>query len=409
MKVVSKKGNRSSIKNLFLMACILNFVFICSCSKKPIKPNEEDKPKVGRIAIRSTANGPEFFDKTSGDVFVPMGYNYAHLQDFTWKGEPLKGHATFNSEYYDPSASENTLFKLQEAGYNTIRVFINPIAVSETKDVLENAYILNVVDFIKQADEYGIGVILTTDMISVTSYGTALKSEDDIWWWNDQYIFDEQIDLEVDFWQSLIKELKANAVSLDAIFAFEIRNEFFFHPDHYPFKGDTALVKHPNNTTYDMSVEADKTTLMEVSFIHWAKTIRNAILAEDSEALVTVGFYAPEPIGKPSIVAITKSDLDFVDLHLYAEHASLEEYNTYFDLINHKDKLIILGEFGIIEKNGKTIAKNKNDLLEWRDKLMQDYGLNGWILWTWDTNVGTELSIPDNNGVIFKAFCPKSE
>jgi len=397
-----------TIKNLLNLSLVtIISLMLYSCSSDETKKNEKEEAiKVERIAVHYVNGVSEFFNKVTKKKFIPIGYNYTHLEEFTWNGVKLKGHSTFNDGNYNSETSGNVLIKLKESGYNTIRIFINPILISDTNESLANKYISNLSDFIKKAEKHNIYVILTTDMIALTFYGTELKDESDIWWWNDQYIFDEQIKLELKFWQLLIKELKNNSVKLETILAFAIRNEFFFHPDHSPFKGKSDFVKHPNNLIYDMSKEDERIALLDASFLHWSKTVRDAILESDPEALVTVGFYAPEPLGKPSKVAIEESELDFIDLHLYPEHASLSEYADYFNLLANKNKLIILGEFGILEHGEKTLEENKDILLEWKDEALKTYGLDAYLIWTWYTDIGVSLSIPDEDNVIFNAFSP---
>lgn len=400
--MISKIGQR-----LVLLLLIMSVMLVVSCSEEPTAQSPKFKPRMGRIGVRFAANNSnEFFDKGNGKKIIPMGYNYTHLQEYKWNNLLQTGHSTFIEGMYDLQASEKILFKLQSARYNTVRIFLNPMAISYSKGILEKKYIANVADFIKRANNHGIGVIITIDMIPVTSYGTELRSKADIWWWNNQYIFDSEIALEIKFWQSLIQELKENATPLEAVFAYELRNEFFFHPDYFPFDNNANIIKHPNGVTYAMSNENNKDALMEASFLYWTAAVKKAILVEDPEALVTVGFYGPEPLGRIAHTAMAKSNLDFIDLHLYPELYSLDEYDRYFELGQNLDKLIIIGELGFVKAQEKSINDIKDNLLEWRDKLVKNYDINGWLLWTWYTGVGIELSVPDKNDIIFNAFRP---
>jgi hypothetical protein len=361
----------------------------------------------GRIGIRLDSGSLKFFDKGSNIRLTPMGYNYTHLEDFSYNGITLKGHTTFIEGYYDANASEDMLAKLETGGYNTVRIFLNPASISFQKGVLDQSYIANISDFIKKADEHNLSVIITTDLIPLSYYEKELATEEDLTWLSTQYILQEDINLEMDFWKTLIDEFQNNAVPLKAILSYQLRNEFFFHPERTPFAENTGIVAHPNGKSYDMSIESERNELMDVSFIHWSTSVRNVIQEKDPEALVSVGFFAPGLVGKPSKIAISQSELDFIDVHMYPEKAKINEYADYFDLINYQDKLIIMGEFGYVENPGQSIEEIKDNLLDWKNTAVSDYHLDGWLLWTWGTGVGVELSVRDENDVIFNAFSPK--
>jgi endo-1,4-beta-mannosidase len=164
------------------------------------------------------------------------------------------------------------------------------------------------------------------------------------------------------------------------------------------------MVEHVNGTAYDLALEADKAALLESSFLYWSSAVRDAIRNVDNEALVTVGFFAPAPLGTPSNTAIVNSELDFIDLHMYPQTATLSEYDDYFGLMASKDKLIIMGEFGIIGNDYQDADQVKEILLNWKNDAVTKYHIDGWLMWTWNTGLGSELSFPDDDKLIFKAL-----
>lgn len=393
--------------NFILSPLFFLFIVVQSCNKEHDSPQKTTYKKEGRIGVRTTANGKrEFYDFASNELFIPMGYNYTHVQEFIWNNKRLSGHSTFNENQYDAEESELMLSKLEEAGYNTVRIFLNPISISSVNNQLNSSYISNLNHFISRAKKHHIGIIITTDMIPISAYNTELQSENDIWWWNHQYIFEDEIQLEVDFWNQLIEALKSLDTPLDVIISYEIRNEFFFHPEHVPFNDNSLSIEHPNSKTYDLNDSIIRNVFMNDCFLYWSSSIRNAILEKDAEALVSVGFYAPEPLGNVALLAIQKSELDFIDLHLYPETAKAYDYNSYFNLLQNSNKLIIMGEFGIVNGDASLGKSNKQVLLDWRDTFTTTFGMDGWIIWTYPTSNGSSLSIPDNDGKIFNAFSP---
>jgi hypothetical protein len=408
---------KNNIANLLFFSTLLFLLTYTSCIKEPSQINLCKKesssaivqnPRVNRIGVRlNSINSQEFYDKGNGTKFTPRGYNYTDVRTFTYDGIELTGHCTFNTNKYDSEEAELMLVKLQKSGYNTVRVFLNPLSMADNVGAVNPDYMANVANFLTKADNYGLSVIITLDMIPLKSYGTPIQNEADIWWWNDQYIYDAQITLETDFWKSFIIALKNIQAPLRAILSYEIRNEFFFHPDHPPLNQSQGQIMHPNLQTYDMSIENDKTKLVEAAFLYWSSTVRDAILIEDPEALVSVGFYAPEPYKKPAIVAIEQSQLDFVDLHLYPYDFSKADYAAYFNLAQNANKLIIMGEFGVVEdNNNKTITEISNLLFSWKNDFEQDFNLDGWLIWSWETDKGAKLSVSDKDCILFETLSP---
>lgn len=398
------------MKKILFVPIILFLFIIMSCTKETeVYENSIEKARTSHIAVRTKIdNSQEFYDQVNEKRFVPMGYNYTHVRQFVYDGIELTGHCTFNIDMYDSEEAQQMFAKLNVAGYNTVRVFLNPLSMADNEGKLELQYVANVVDFLTQAEKQGMSVIITLDMIPLKLYGTPLESEADIWWWNQQYIDENQILLEVNFWTSFIQSLKQTNAPLNAILSYELRNEFFFHPEHAPLNQSNGQIIHPNGKIYDMSKEDDKTKLIEESFVYWSSSVRNAILVQDIDALVSVGFYAPEPYGKPSIIAIEKSELDFVDVHLYPNSYQKNQYADYFKLSQNSNKLIIMGEFGIIEEDNHSTKEIANQLFAWKNDFVEEYKIDGWLLWTWETKNSAKISISDTEQFIFKKMSPKN-
>jgi hypothetical protein len=61
-----------------------------------------------------------------------------------------------------------------------------------------------------------------------------------------------------------------------------------------------------------------------------------------------------------------------------------------FGLDQQSAKPVILGEFGANRRAYPTAALAAQALLEWQMASCQ-YGFDGWLLWTWDTDAQAEL------------------
>ena len=122
--------------------------------------------------------------------------------------------------------------------------------------------------------------------------------------------------------------------------------------------------------------------------------MHSAILTVDSTALVGMGFLwpqSPNPArsGDTRVVrarpTIDSSSLDFFDVHLDpGVELTFPQYMQNYELTTPAVKPIVLGEFG-----GFKIAYPGAFDAEWSLESVQDqscdYGLDGWLHWSWDT------------------------
>ena len=78
-----------------------------------------------RIGVRVVDGVGEFYNKDTGEKFVPRGFNYLHMatQEMAW-GETRYQDATFSTDVYDPVAAAEALRGMHDLGYNTVRVFL---------------------------------------------------------------------------------------------------------------------------------------------------------------------------------------------------------------------------------------------------------------------------------------------
>lgn len=105
--------------------------------------------------------------------------------------------------------------------------------------------------------------------------------------------------------------------------------------------------------------------------------------------------------------AIWESTADFVDLHTYLGWGlSLEQYIERFGVDQQPAKPVILGEFGPASRAYPRAALLAQVLQEWQAASCQ-YGIDGWLLWTWDTYEQAELwNGMSENGEINAALAP---
>ncbi|UCD97851.1 MAG: cellulase family glycosylhydrolase [Chloroflexota bacterium] len=351
-----------------------------------------------RIGIRLVSGEAEFYDRLTGDKFVPRGYNYVRLAPMS-QTNPGLWHSTLNPGYYDRERAGAALQAMHAEGYNVVRIFVDCCRegnnVGDPAGGISTAYLENVIDFLEKAKANEIYVLLISDLTP------AQGGYDDMWQHccetfageNLRYLTPGGHRGERRFNQDLIRALIDAGAPLEAIFAYDLTNEVHFNLDKPPFSLTAGKVTTANNKTYDMAVAEDKRRMMDENLVYWIDQQRAAILEVDPSALVTVSFPAINS-GQTTVdprPAIWESTADFVDLHTYLGWGlSLDQYMERFGVDQTPEKPIILGEFGASNRAYPTADSAGQALKEWQVASCK-YGFDGWLLWTWDGFEQAEL------------------
>ena len=370
----------------------------------PPPPPPPDPPAVitRRIGVRTAGGIGEFYDRTTDRTFVPRGANYVRLAWQTEPGDtPVFYHSTFNSGLYEPSRAEAALERMQADGFNVVRVFLNgscEAGIGQAPLGLSPAYLDNFADFLRRAAAHQVWVMPTTDAVpgfgefgdSLNAYCCSPFAD-----YNVHYLTRGGVNASALFWHDFVQGLLARRARVDAIFAYELRNELYFDSNAPPFSLASGTVVGANGHSYDMADPAAKRRLMDEGLVHWADRSRAAIRELVPAALVTVGFFVPqEPnptrIGDPRVIApypaIAGSTVDFVDLHLYplAGDRTLSQLVENFGNAAFAQKPVLMGEFGAYQPTFPTIQQAVQLLRDWQTESCA-FGFKGWLLWTWDS------------------------
>jgi hypothetical protein len=408
-------SRKSLIRSFICSIFILLAISACrpapdeSASERPPVTEPVTPPLVAathRIGVRMVDGAGEFYDLQSGAKFIPRGNNYIRLQKVEMTGGgSLKYHSTFNENLYDPAHAEEALARMQTDGYNVVRVFLQGSSakgsVGDPEGGISASYAANIVDFLNKAKAHDIYVILTTDSEPATDdYNAILNSSwsEDFSGCNFNYMTQGGVQVAQQFWTDLIDELKKQNAPLDAIFAYELRNELDFDTSAKPLSYTTGTVQTANGQSYDMALVEEKQRMMDESLVYWLDHVREAILKHDSTALVTAGFIVPDepnpwPIAPRFIrtyPAAWQSSLDFLDFHPYPGGYALDKLAENYHMTGMEEKPVIMGEFGTARSSYTSEASAARALHDWQVDSC-NYGFDGWLLWTWDSDEQPEF------------------
>ena len=378
------------------------------------------------IGVRPTATIAEFFNRNTGNVFVPRGNNYIRLANLTdASGNLVLAHSTFAVGLYDANRTETALASMQSSGYNIVTIIMEGRCqgtIGDPAGGLNSAYMANVVDFLQRAKTHALGVVIASQWLPAFGgftqlYGGCYPQFDDI---NLVTLSSCGITATKAYFQDFVQALINASAPMDAIFAYEIWDEYYYQAAKAPLNSTSGTITTANGQTYDMSSQASRQQMMDDGLVYFADQVRASILALDPTALVTISFFPPEGpnpsrIGDSRIIqvypAIANSTLDYVDLHPYPIVLSLtmDQAAQNYGFVGHQQqKPIIMGEFGAFKWAYPLVTDAAAGVQSWQIQSCA-YNFKGWLLWTWDTDEQPELwNGQSSGGAINLTLAPAS-
>jgi hypothetical protein len=106
---------------------------------------------------------------------------------------------------------------------------------------------------------------------------------------------------------------------------------------------------------------------------------------------------------------IEHSTADFVDIHPYpGADLTFPQFMQNYGIDGPTPKPIIMGEFGAFKFAYGSASEAANALISWQRQSCA-YGIDGWLLWTWDSADQPDLwNGLDAGGTIERALSPAS-
>jgi hypothetical protein len=360
------------------------------------------------FGVRPTATIAEFFNRNTGNVFVPRGNNYIRLANLTDdRGNLILTHSTFAVGLYDANRAETALASMQSSGYNIVTIIMEGCCqgtIGDPAGGLNSVYMANVVDFLQRAKTHAIGVVIASQWLPAFGgftqpYGGCYPQFDDI---NLVTLSSCGVTAVKAYFQDFVQALINASAPMDAIFAYEIWDEYYYYVAKAPLSSTSGTITTANGQTYDMSSQASRQQMMDEGLVYFADQVRASILALDPTALVTISFFPPEGpnlsrIGDPRIIqvypAIASSTLDYVDLHPYpiVLNLTMDQVAQNYGFVGYQQqKPIIMGEYGAFKWAYPLVTDAAAGVQSWQIQSCA-YNFKGWLLWTWDTDEQPDL------------------
>ncbi len=363
------------------------------------------------IGVRVRNSVGELYDRRTGKRFVVRGANYLRLQ-------PPRSGDRFDL-LLDPRAANlgrvgQDFPAMRALGFNTVRIFLDLCRIEciGSSTGLNPAYLdklARVLRFAKQAGIYLLPTVNEWD--GFVGYRAGIPSGTFGGSFNGLYLTSEGIKAASLFYTDVIKGLQKRKAPLDAVLAWELRNEQFFDFSSPPFTLSSGGVKTANGKTYELSDPAAKQRMMDEGIRFFVARVKAAIKRVDPTALVTMGFFPPQPPDDPRIVRtaplLAASPLDFFDFHYYPGGiTTLAEAVAGFGMAGYERKPIVLGEYGAFKFAYPSAAEGAAALVDLQVESCR-FGFDGWLYWFW-TESDPELWVgPEAGGAINRGMSPK--
>lgn len=390
-----------------------------------IKPSPSKSSPMPRITTR---NG-QFVEAKTGKVFRPRGFNYIRVRDvgYLW-------HDTFNPNSYRPERVEAALSDIAANGFNTVRVFIDPmpgagsVATKEAQE-LSPAYMANVCDFLARACRLRLYVIFALCYLPNTPpYRPDQPGPAGVEGGNLPLLHPGLIAAKARYMTDFAAAIaQQDRGLLSTVFAYELDNETHLMATKPPFSTRNGSVVFQGKT-YSLTSDDELQRLADAGTQALADACVEAVRRVDPEAMISADVFtfaavgrtgpsrltqdrSPDPRFPARPLALAQTNLSYLDIHLYStDEASLErdlksvEWEAVREACRRAGKPILMGECGVF-KGAAPTAEQAADLLTKHIRRVLERGFVGFLHWTYDTDEQAELwNARMERGTLFRAL-----
>jgi hypothetical protein len=359
----------------------------------------------------------EFFDRQTGETFVPRGVNYVFVPH-----EGSYNNLTLKVGVYDPDRTRRDFETLVSLGYNTTRVFIDhcgsgPGCIGDDdNDGLNPDYVDNLADMLSAAKETGIFILFTSnDLPDQGGYAERANEQSGpifAGYRNSYYLTPGAVEATRRYWRDLLTGLNARSAATDMVLGWQLLNEQWMFIDQPPLSLTSGNVETTTGV-YDMSDPEQKRRMVSDGLIHYIAEVKAEILEHDPTALVTMGFFAPQIVAPGWYVdtapLLADADLDFFDFHAYPGWQTMDELAAAFGMESFDSKPIILGEYGAFRDIYSAKLAAARAITSWQaDSCI--IGFDGWLYWAYypaNESVGDRTwGLTDESGYLLDLLAP---
>ncbi|MCB2209834.1 discoidin domain-containing protein [bacterium] len=353
------------------------------------------------ISIRIVDGEAEFFNRNTGEKFIPRGTNYIHIvrTETNTLQDRLLGTADFESD-----AIRVRFQRLSELGYNTVRIFMDscnrgPTCITNgDQPGLNPDYLDNLATLMQIAIDEGIFLLLTSNDLPTGGGYDKIADRDPSTnpmvtaYRNGQMLTASGHEATTLYWDDLMAGLVARGAAFDAVLAWQLFNEQWLFTDQPPLSRDTGIYTGINGVEYDLSDPDQKRTMVADHLMRFIETMRAVILKHDPTALVTMGFFTPDfpnptRVGDNRFLDIASlierdAPLDFYDIHPYpGEPLTIPEMAENFAVLDHPAKPTLIGEYGAFKSQFATLTTAARAMGDWAANFCR-LGADGYLYWT---------------------------
>lgn len=388
-----------------------------------------------RIVIGGAGEGREFRAKETEHRFVPQGVNWVALT----KGNiRTSRNISFDDDFYKPNKSKihDEIRKISSLGFNFIRVRLDAKGIAGSKGSvdLNQAYMDNLIDFIRTAAQNGVYTELTGQWMpgnyyKIVSLEGLPEPRPDSSGINQLLLSDGLIEAYGRYLADVLAGIKkADPSLLSAIFYIDLWNELSFDSDHLPFSRETGVYSADSGEHFDLADKTARQMLADEATIRWINGVISVAKRVDPDALFASSIFSPHEISRPGyggvykrdarwgdprqpfrLLTIEKSNADILEVHLYPHEpgAKLDEdlESIEYSLLSFR-KPMVLAETGV-DKSEISTPDTAADVV--RSVLAQAcaHHFAGWAYWTWNSDEQTDLwNLQENRGMLADRLAP---
>jgi glycerophosphoryl diester phosphodiesterase len=256
--------------------------------------------------VRVSDDGNGFTLTSSGQPFVPWGFNYDH-----------EGDGKLIEDYWDDKwpIVESAFREMKGLGANVVRIHLQFGKFMESPTEPRQRSLEQLTRLVKLAEQTGLYIDLT---------GLGCYHKQDVPPWYDRLSEQERWKAQAAFWEAVAQ----NCADSPAIFCYDLMNEPVVPGGDK--KRDDWLGPGFGDKHFVQFIALDRKGRNRTDVARdWVRTLVSAIRKHDKRHLITVGL-VPWSLDRPGMTSgfvpeKIAEDLDFIAMHIYPEKGKVAE------------------------------------------------------------------------------------